>query len=45
MGVVLELVLGVDPALDGDVARRARGERAASATGPTGVAASSRPTR
>ena len=44
--VVLELVLGVDPAADPDVARRPGGQRrSASATGMTGVAASRRPTR
>ena len=46
MGVVLEVGLGVDPALDRDVARRAR-RRASAPRRPstTGVDASSRPTR
>ena len=46
MGVVLELVLGVDPAADLDVARRPPAASArASATLTSGVEASSRPTR
>ena len=43
--VVLELLLGIDPAADRDEPRRSGGQLGACATGTTGVTARSRPTR